>query len=153
MREHTERTFEVDAPPARVWELLADLRKLTAYTEPKTVVRMDGREAPIRVGTKFHLTTKSGLKSDFTVLRYIPSKEVNYRIDLGVWDGGVSIMRLEPVADRTRVTLLTPCVPWIGAWWIVQRATWPLVLMEAKKTCDRFEDAVRRHVAGEPPTT
>ncbi|MFN8623150.1 MAG: SRPBCC family protein [Chloroflexota bacterium] len=153
MREHTERTFEVEASPAKVWELLADLRKLVAYTEPRTVVRMDGKEAPIRVGTKFHLTTKSGLKSDFTVLRYIPSKEVNYRIDLGVWDGGVSIMRLEPVADRTKVTFLTPCVRWIGAWGIVQRATWPLVLMEAKKTCDRFEDAVRRHVAGEPPTT
>ena len=133
------------------WKTRHRKRKLftLAFAEQCARVLMDGGDKPVKVGTKYHLTTKSGLKSDWTVLTLVPTEVISYRIDLGVWDGGISTTELEVLAGRTRVTLKTPCVRWIGAWSIVQRATWPLVLMEAKKTCDRFEDAVRTWLATE----
>ncbi len=148
MRTHTERIFEVPATPDRVWRLVADARVLLGRIQPGTTVSMDGGEAPIRVGTKYHLVERNGLKSDWTVLMLIPPRQVQYRIDLGVWDGGVSIVRLAPaVGGGTQVTFLTPCVPWPQTWAPVRWGTWPLVLMEAKRACDRFEAAVRAYVA------
>ena len=145
-----ERVFEVDAPPEQVWDLVSDLRRLVPLTDPRTAIAMDGGDKPIRTGTKYHLTTKSGLKSDWTVLRLIPPKEIAHRIDLGVWDGGISTVRLERTDAGTRVTLLTPTVPWPQTWAPVRWGTWPLVLREAKQVGERFERAVRAYLAESP---
>jgi hypothetical protein len=99
------------------------------------------------MGTKVHLVEKNGLKSDWTVVTLIKPKEVRYRIDLGVWDGGTLICQLTRTEGGTSVRYLTPTVPWPQTWAPVRWGTWPLVLMEAKRTCDRFEQALRAHVA------
>ena len=59
---------------------------------------MDGGDKPIRVGTKYHLVEKNGLKSDWTVVLIVEPKAIRHRIDLGVWDGGTVIVGAD--ADR-----------------------------------------------------
>ncbi len=147
MRSHTERVFEVPATPEQVWGLVSDARVLLGRMQPRTTVTMDGGEKPIAVGTTYHLVEKNGLKSDWTVMLIVPPKAIRHRIDLGVWDGGVSVVELTPTdGGGTSVRFLTPCVPWPQTWAPVRWGTWPLVLMEAKRTCDRFEAAVRGYV-------
>jgi carbon monoxide dehydrogenase subunit G len=148
MRTHMERIVEVAATPEQVWELVADPRRLIAAMQPRTTVTTEGGEGgPVRMGTKVHLVEKNGLKSDWTVVTLIKPKEVRYRIDLGVWDGGTLICQLTRTEGGTSVRYLTPTVPWPQTWAPVRWGTWPLVLMEAKRTCDRFEQALRAHVA------
>jgi hypothetical protein len=142
-----DRIFEVTATPDQVWQLVADLGRVLASTEPQTTVSMEGGDRPVKQGTVFHLTTRSGLKSDWTVLSFIPPKQISHRIDLGVWDGGVSTVTLEPIESGTRVTLRTPTMPWPQTWAPVRYGTWPLVLRDAKRTGERFERAVRAYVA------
>lgn len=151
MRTHTERVFEVAATPEQVWELVSDARRLLARMQPRTSVTMDGGDKPIRMGTKVHLVEPNGLKSDWTVVTIISPKEIRYRIDLGVFDGGIAIIGLTPTDAGTSVRFLTPCVPWPQTWAPVRWGTWPLVLREAGKTCDRLEAAVRAHVAEMTP--
>lgn len=151
MRTHTERIVEVAATPEQVWELVADPRLLLARIQPRTTVTTEGGEGgPVRLGTKVHLVEKNGLKSDWTVVTIIKPKEVRYRIDLGVWDGGTLVCQLTPTASGTSVRWLQPTVPWPQTWAPVRWGTWPLVLMEAKRNCDRFEAALKAYLAGDP---
>jgi uncharacterized protein YndB with AHSA1/START domain len=97
-----EATIEVDAPPAKVWALVSDLRNMARWSPQcvKTFIR--GGE--VKVGaTMVNLNRRKLLvwPTTATVVRFTPEEEVAFRVkeNWTVWS-----YRLEPTATGTRLT-------------------------------------------------
>ena len=99
-----EATVEVDAPPARVWSLVSDLRNMPRWSPQcaKTFVRGGG---DVRLGSRMVNVNRRGLlvwPTQSKVVRFEPEQEIAFRVkeNWTVWS-----YALEPTADGgTRVT-------------------------------------------------
>jgi len=138
-----DRVFEVEATPQQAWAALADLRRTFLHTEPTGEAVMEGAERPIGKGTIYQLKTGSGLKSTWTVTTWTPQSELAYHVDLGVFDGGTTTIRMEPTPTGTRILFRVPLLPWPQTWAPVRWATQPLVRRTARRDGEAFERAVR----------
>jgi uncharacterized protein YndB with AHSA1/START domain len=99
-----EATIEVAAPPAKVWSLVTDVKRMAAFSPQvvKTVVRGGG---PVAAGTTFFNINRRGLlfwPTQAMVVRFEPHTDFAFRIkeNYTIWS-----FALEPTADGgTRVT-------------------------------------------------
>ena len=99
-----EATIEIDAPPAQVWALISDPRRMAGFSPQvvKTVVRGGG---PVMKGTKFLNLNHRGpvlWPTQAMVVRCEPHTEFAFRVreNYTIWS-----FTLEPTATgRTRVT-------------------------------------------------
>ncbi len=99
-----EATVEIDTPPARVWELVADLPRMASWSP--MVVRTVVLGGPVRLGTHAVNVNRRGLMfwpTRSTVVRFEPERELAFRVAENhmVWS-----FSLSPLADGTR-TLVT----------------------------------------------
>ena len=101
-----ESSVEIAAPPARVWELVSDLRNISRWS-PQTARsfvrggRVDGR---VGLGTRLLNVNRRGLMvwpTQSKVVRFVPEQEIAFRIkeNFTVWS-----YLLEPVEGGTRLT-------------------------------------------------
>lgn len=99
-----EATIEIDAPPAEVWALISDPRRMASFSPQvvKTVIRGGG---PVTKGTKFlNLNHRGPLlwPTQSMVVRFEPHTEFAFRIreNWTIWS-----FTLEPTASGgTRLT-------------------------------------------------
>lgn len=99
-----EATIEIAAPPAQVWSLVTDLKRMASFSPQvvKTVVRGGG---PVADGTTFFNINRRGLlfwPTQAMVVRCEPHTDFAFRIkeNYTIWS-----FALEPTADGgTRVT-------------------------------------------------
>src|SRR6187402_1170473 len=98
-----EATIEIDAPPAQVWALISDPRRMSAFSPQvvKTVVR--GGD-PVTKGTKFFNINHRGpllWPTQAMVVRCEPHTEFAFRVkeNWTIWS-----FALEPTATGTRLT-------------------------------------------------
>ena len=140
-RMRIERVVEIDASPARVWEVLADLVRWPEWTPSVlTVELLDA--GPLRTGQRARLHQPGYRPATWTVTAV--AEGVSF-----VWETRAAGMRtvaghaLEPMAGGTRVTLSIdvsgPTVPLLG--WLVMRATRKFVPLEAAGLKRRSEGA------------
>jgi uncharacterized protein YndB with AHSA1/START domain len=100
--EPLEATIEIDAPPAKVWSLVSDLRNMSRWSPQcvKTFIRGD-----VAVGAKAVNLNRRGLllwPTQSKVVRLTPEQEIAFRVkeNYTVWS-----YRLEDLGgDRTRLT-------------------------------------------------
>lgn len=137
-----DRVFEVAAPPVRVWPVVSDLRDTYPHGDPKATVTMDGPDKPVGAGTVFQLRTGSGLKSTWTITTWSPPNELAYHVDLGVFDGGTTSVRVEATPAGSRITFRVPIIPWPYTWQIVRFMVQPLVRRGVRREGERFERMV-----------
>jgi uncharacterized protein YndB with AHSA1/START domain len=99
-----EATIEIAAPPAKVWSLVTDVKRMASWSPQvvKTVVRGGG---PVAQGTKFFNINRRGLlvwPTQSMVVRFEPHTDFAFRIkeNYTIWS-----FALEPTADGgTRLT-------------------------------------------------
>jgi uncharacterized protein YndB with AHSA1/START domain len=96
-----EASIEIAAPPARVWELVSDLRNMPRWSPQvrKTIVR----GGAMRVGAKLFNINRRGLlvwPTQAMVTEYEPERRVAFKVreNWTVWS-----FELEPTATGTRV--------------------------------------------------
>ncbi|WP_238993388.1 SRPBCC family protein [Nocardioides caldifontis] len=99
-----EATLEIDAPPARVWELVSDLRNMARWSPQtaRTFVRGGG---PVREGTRTVNINRRGFlvwPTQAKVVRFVPEREIAWRVkeNTVVWS-----YTLEPTATGTGTRL------------------------------------------------
>ena len=109
----------IDAPPAQVWALVADLERMSAWSPQ--VVKTVALGKPVRLGTRFvNLNRQGGKRWPTTakVVRYEPEREIAFRItenrtvwsfQLEVADGGTLLThrRETPEGISALSTVLT----------------------------------------------
>ena len=96
-----EATVEIGAPPAKVWELVSDLRNMARWSPQvvKTFVK-----APVAEGsTMFNINRRKLLvwPTQAKVVRFVPEQEIAFRVkeNFTVWS-----YQLEPSGTGTRLT-------------------------------------------------
>ena len=99
-----EATIEIDAPPAQVWALISDPRRMAAFS-PQVVMSVLRGGGPVAKGTKFLNLNRRGpllWPTQSMVVRFEPHAEFAFRIgeNWTIWS-----FTLEPSATGgTRVT-------------------------------------------------
>ncbi|MFT4265102.1 MAG: SRPBCC family protein [Nocardioides sp.] len=101
--DELQATIAIDAPPAQVWALVSDVRRMAEWSPQ--VVRSVVLGGPVRLGTRFVNLNHQGWKywpTNAKVVRFEPHADFAFRIaeNHTVWSFG-----LEPTADGG--TLLT----------------------------------------------
>jgi uncharacterized protein YndB with AHSA1/START domain len=96
-----EATIEIDAPPAKVWSLVSDLRNMARWSPQVLKTFM---KAPIAEGSTMLNINRRGFlvwPTQAKVVRFSPQEEIAFRVkeNYTVWS-----YRLEPTASGTRVT-------------------------------------------------
>ena len=99
--EPIEATIEVAAPPAKVWELVSDLRNMARWSPQvvKTFIK-----SPVTEGTTMFNINRRGLlvwPTQAKVVRLVPEQEIAFRVkeNYTVWS-----YRLEATGGGTKVT-------------------------------------------------
>jgi uncharacterized protein YndB with AHSA1/START domain len=135
----------IDAPPARIFDLLADPARHHDIDGSGTVRDAAGGSERLALGSKFRMSMKRGIS--YAMVSEVVEFEENRRIawqskppgSIGARLGGGRIWRyeLEPVEGGTRVT---------ETWDISQEAGLgkPLVALGAKKTAKDMEQTLAR---------
>jgi uncharacterized protein YndB with AHSA1/START domain len=98
-----EASLEIDAPPARVWELVSDLRNMARWS-PQTAKTFVRGGLPVREGTRTFNINRRGVlvwPTQAKVVRLVPEKEIAWRVkeNFTVWSWS-----LEPAGTGTRLT-------------------------------------------------
>ena len=106
-----EETIEVSAPPARVWSLVSDLRRMSRWSPQvvRTFVRGGG---PVQLGSRMVNVNRRGLlvwPTQSTVIRFEPHREIAFRVkdNFTVWSftldqsssGGTTITQRREAPD------------------------------------------------------
>lgn len=102
-----ETSIDVDAPPARVWEVLSDARGYGDWVVGSKEIRFWDPDFPAQ-GSAFHHTFLIGplpLKDRTTVLAVEPERRLLLRARARPTGVAHVHLELEPVDGRTRVTI------------------------------------------------
>lgn len=95
-------TITIAAPPAQVWALVSDLRRMAEWSPQ--VARTLVRPEPIRLGSRMFNLNREGWRywpTTATVVRFEPHREIAFRVteNRAVWS-----FELEPLDGGTLVT-------------------------------------------------
>lgn len=100
-----EESVEIDAPPARVWELVRDPRNMRRWSPQtwRSFLRGGAAGGTLGEGARFLNINHKGLlvwPTQSRIVRYVPEREVAWRVkdNYTVWS-----LQLEPAGDRTRL--------------------------------------------------
>jgi uncharacterized protein YndB with AHSA1/START domain len=100
---HLEATIEVDAPPAQVWSLVTDVKRMAEWSPQ--VARCTIKGGGVQKGTKFSNVNRQGLlvwPTNGKVVRFEPHRDFAFRIkeNRTIWS-----FELEPLdGGGTRIT-------------------------------------------------
>ena len=95
-------SIKIDAPPALVWALVSDVRRMAEWSPQVSSVRLKGEGGSV-LGARFTNLNKQGELQWVThgeVVRFEPDREVAFRIEENwvIWS-----LRLTPAGDGTRL--------------------------------------------------
>ena len=121
MPDHVSVTTEIAAPPAKVWEMVADLTRMHEWSpENQAVTWVKGSTAAVP-GARFKGTNKSGKKewaTTGTVVEAVPGRVLSFRVKavgmkVAFWsyrfeptDGGCAVTESWDDERGTLVTIL-----------------------------------------------
>ena len=93
--------IDIDAPPAKVWELVSDFRRMPQWSPQCRWMRRFG---PLRPGTRtlnFNRRNRLFWPTTSTVVEVVPEQKLSFRVDTNrtIWS-----YELEPHGDGTRLT-------------------------------------------------
>lgn len=96
-----QASIDIEAPPAKVWELISDFRRMPQWSPQCRWMRQFG---PLRNGTRtlnFNRRNRLFWPTTSTVVEVIPEKKLAFRVDTNrtIWS-----YELEPHGAGTRVT-------------------------------------------------
>ncbi|MDR3663831.1 MAG: SRPBCC family protein [Mycobacterium sp.] len=99
-----EDSIEIAAPPAEVWAVVSDLRRMAEWSPQVESTRLRNGAQNVALGVEFtNLNSQGELKwtTHGTVVRMEPDREVAFRIEenWAVWS-----FRLEPTRAGTKLT-------------------------------------------------
>ncbi|MCG7607005.1 polyketide cyclase [Mycolicibacterium sp. (ex Dasyatis americana)] len=100
-----ERRIIVDTPPAVVWNIIRDIRRMPEWSPQVVSVKLRDTDGEIRLGSTFTNLNRHGELEWIThgeVVRYEPEKEIAFRIaeNYAIWSFSIS-------ADGAGATVLT----------------------------------------------
>ena len=101
-RDRIEGTIEVDAPPAAVWKVVSDLRRMGEWSPQCR--RMFVRGGEVGIGTRTVNINRQGAlvwPTRSEVKEFEPERRLSFRI---MENGTIWTFELEPTATGTRVT-------------------------------------------------
>ena len=103
-KKHVEREIVVNAPPERVYELVADFHNWRRWSpweerDPTMTSAITGSG----VGQTMEWVSEKDGAGSQEIVRLEPPRKVETRLDFGHMGVARSTMRLEPVAEGTRV--------------------------------------------------
>jgi hypothetical protein len=106
VRRHIETTIEIDAPAARVWELLTDFERMPSWNPFITAISGDLRQGG-HLSVRIAPPGKTPMRFAPVILSVRPDRELRWRGSVlvgGVFDGEHYFL-LEPLDEnRTRFT-------------------------------------------------
>lgn len=93
--------IDIDAPPAKVWELISDFRRMPEWSPQCRWMRPFG---PLRNGTRtlnFNRRNRLFWPTTSTVVEVVPEQKLSFRVDTNrtIWS-----YELEPLGNGTRLT-------------------------------------------------
>ncbi|OBK23281.1 SRPBCC family protein [Mycobacterium asiaticum] len=96
-----QASIDIDAPPAKLWELISDLQRMPEWSPQCRWLRQFG---PLRTGTRtLNMNRRNRLfwPTTSTVVEVIPEQRLAFRVDINrtIWS-----YDLEPHGEGTRVT-------------------------------------------------
>lgn len=96
-----QASIDIDAPPAKVWALISDLRRMPEWSPQCRWMKQFG---PLRTGTRtlnFNRRNRLFWPTTSTVVEVVPERKLAFRVDANrsIWS-----YELEPHGDGTRVT-------------------------------------------------
>ena len=102
--EQLEEQIEIDVPPARVWELIGDVRRMSEWSPQVTSTRLREGFDQVEVGAEFTNRNAEGELTWTThgrIVRHEPEQCLAFRIEenWAVW-----IFELEAIPAGTRLT-------------------------------------------------
>ena len=100
-----ERRITIDATPSAVWNIIRDVRRMPQWSPQVVSVKLSDSDDDIRLGTTFTNLNHHGELEWIThgeVMRYVPEKEIAFRIaeNYTIWSFSIS-------ADEAAATVLT----------------------------------------------
>jgi uncharacterized protein YndB with AHSA1/START domain len=98
-----EDSVEIDAPPARVWALVSDVRRMAEWSPQVTSTRLRAGYDEVALDAEFTNRNRQGELEWTThgrIVRYEPERLIAFRIEENwlVWS-----FTLEPVGDGSRL--------------------------------------------------
>lgn len=100
-----EESVEVDAPPARVWELVRDPRNMRRWSPQtwRSFLRGGGPDGALGQGARFLNINHKGLlvwPTHSEIVRFTPDREIAWRVrdNYTIWS-----LQLEPAGTGTRL--------------------------------------------------
>ncbi len=139
---HISRTVQINAPPERVWAVMADVERWPEWTESmKSVDRLDSGE--FGVGSKAKLKIRRSPSANvWTVTELTPSRSFTWETNSGGVKG-VAAHVIEPDGNGSKVTLTVelsgPMATLFG--WFVGAPACQNVEMEAEGLKRRAEES------------
>jgi len=99
-----EDSVEIDAPLARVWALVSDVRRYPDWSPQVQSTRLRGGAEDVTLGVQFTNLNRDGdleWKTTGEIVRFDPEREVAFRVQENwvIWS-----FSLEPIPDGSRVT-------------------------------------------------
>lgn len=96
-----QASIDIDAPPAQVWTLISDFKRMPQWSPQCRWMRQFG---PLRTGTRtlnFNRRGRLFWPTTSTIVEVIPEKKLAFRVDTNrtVWS-----YELEPHGEGTRLT-------------------------------------------------
>jgi uncharacterized protein YndB with AHSA1/START domain len=107
---HIERTVSINAPPERVWIVMADVERWAESTESsRSVERLDS--GPLGLGSEARLRVRGGPASVWRVTALTEGQSFTWESDVGGVHGRASHV-IDPEGDGSRVTLTVTISGW-----------------------------------------
>ncbi len=134
-----EHTFEVPAPPERVWQVMSDVERWHEWTPSITGIRRFGR-GPFAVGSRALVRQPKLPPALWTVTDLQPGREFTWvSVAPGLRVAGIH--RAEPAPGGTRATLSVVMSGWFARpwWWLTEGITRRYVGWEAEGLKARCE--------------
>ena len=103
MAIHIERSISINAPPERVWAVMADVERWPEWTESmKSVERLDSGEFGVGSKAKLHIR-RSPNANVWTVTELTPNRSFSWETNSGGVKG-VATHVIEPDGNGSKVT-------------------------------------------------
>ena len=143
MAMHIERSVDINAPPERVWAVMADVERWPEWTESmKSVERLDSGEFGVGSKAKLHIR-RSPNANVWTVTELTPNRSFSWETNSGGVKG-VATHVIEQDGNGSKVTLT------VDLSGIVSTLFGPMIAGQSRKNVEMEAEGLKRWCEAAP---
>jgi len=140
---HIERSVDINAPPERVWAVMADVERWPEWTESmKSVERLDSGEFGVGSKAKLHIR-RSPNANVWTVTELTPNRSFSWETNSGGVKG-VATHVIEQDGNGSKVTLT------VDLSGIVSTLFGPMIAGQSRKNVEMEAEGLKRWCEAAP---